>query len=407
MNIINWYEPLKKKNKKKTRRIIGISIIGLVVISALASILLPNRTVSKPDIQQGSQEIFPSDKNEFFDNFYTSTTTDSANIEIEEVDSRPDFVLESTIKPEEVLDLSKVYEKCAGSIVGIKGYTVNSSTAYSWGTGIIISQDGLIMTNTHIIEDCVSAKVVLFNDKEYDAKLVGADSISDIAILKIDAYGLVPAEFGDSSELVVGESCAAIGNPLGDNFSLTLTDGIISAIDRGINYKGYSMTLIQTNTALNEGNSGGALFNMYGQVIGITNMKMMSTYVSIEGIGFAIPSNTCVSIANELINNGKVTGRSSIGITVGTVPDEAMRVYNLPSGLYVSDVVENSDAAKKGIQIGDVIVAVNGTPCTTTNEVNEIKQTLSVGDFITLTIYRDGETFDVDVMLMDTTDLYD
>ena len=198
--------------------------------------------------------------------------------------------------------------------------TSDGQSGYNWGTGVILSADGLILTNTHVIEGCDSAKVTLFDDREFEAKLIGADTISDIAVLKIEAAGLPAAEFGESGSLVVGDPVAAIGNPLGETFRSTLTDGIISAIERGISYKGRTMTLLQTNTALNEGNSGGALFNMYGQVVGITNMKMMSSYSSIEGIGFAIPSATVREVVNSIVRFGEVRGRPSIGITVGAIP---------------------------------------------------------------------------------------
>ena len=166
------------------------------------------------------------------------------------------------------------------------------------------------------------------------------------------------------------------------------------------------MTLLQTNTAINEGNSGGALFNMYGQVIGITNMKMMSSYSSIEGIGFAIPSSTVQGVVNSLIRDGEVRGRPSIGITVGGIPASAKEKYGLPDGLYVSGVQENSDAAKQGIKVGDIITEVNFQPVTTTDEISDIKNTLEVGDAMIFKLWRDGETFEVSVMLMDTNDLY-
>ena len=204
--------------------------------------------------------------------------------------------------------------------------------------------------------------------------------------------------------LLVGDRVAAIGNPLGETFRSTLTDGIISAIARGINYKGRSMTLLQTNTALNEGNSGGALFNMYGQVIGITNMKMMSS--NIEGIAFAIPSGTVVEVVNNIAQNGEVRGRPSIGITVGGIPSVAMSEYSLPSGLYISEVVEFSDAYAKGIRPGDILLEVNHIPVTTTDDVNDIKSGYGVGDSLLFTIWRNGETFEVEVLLMDTNDLY-
>ena len=273
-------------------------------------------------------------------------------------------------------------------------------------TFLYLGEDGLILTNTHVIDGCDTAKVELFDKTEYDARLVGADTISDIAVLKIDADGLTAASFGESKDLAVGDKVAAIGNPLGEAFRMTLTDGIISAIERGVSYKGRSMTLLQTNTAINEGNSGGALFNMYGQVIGITNMKMMSSYSSIEGIGFAIPSSTVQGVVNSLIRDGEVRGRPSIGITVGGIPASAKEKYGLPDGLYVSGVQENSDAAKQGIKVGDIITEVNFQPVTTTDEISDIKNTLEVGDAMIFKLWRDGETFEVSVMLMDTNDLY-
>ena len=187
---------------------------------------------------------------------------------------------------------------------------------------------------------------------------------------------------------------------------MTLTNGIISAISRDINYKSRTMTLIQTNAALNEGNSGGPLFNMYGQVVGITNMKMMSSESSIEGIGFAIPTSTVVTVVNAILKDGKVVGRPSIGITVGPIPDVAATRYELPSGLYIAGVSPGSDAEAKGLKTGDILLAVNGTPVTDTRQVLEIKEQFQVGDELSFTIWRDGETFEVRVALMDTNDIY-
>ena len=232
------------------------------------------------------------------------------------------------------------------------------------------------------------------------------DAISDIALLKIDAEGLVTAELGESSNLRVGDRVAAIGNPLGEDFRNTLTDGIVSAIERGMNYQGRSMTLLQTNTAINEGNSGGALFNLYGQVVGITNMKMMSSYSSIEGIGFAIPSTVACNVVNALLKDGEVKGRPAIGITVGSIPQNAKDKYELPNGLYVSDVSEGSDAKTQGIMPGDIVLAVNGTEVRTTEDITKIKDELQVGDTMTLTIWRDGETMEIIITLVDTNDVY-
>ena len=331
--------------------------------------------------------------------------SDDTQVNIEKTQLSKPFALELKPAEGEELSLRELYDKCSGSIVAISGYQ-KGQTGYNWGTGVIISSDGLILTNTHVIDQCDRATVTLSDDREFEAQLVGADSISDVALLKIDARGLPAAQFGDSSSLQVGDPVAAIGNPLGEDFRSTLTNGIISAIDRDVSYKGRTLTLLQTNTALNEGNSGGALFNMYGQVIGVTNMKMMSSYSSIEGIGFAIPSTVVKEMLDSIVVNGEVRGRTSIGITVGAIPEEAMSQYELPAGLYITDVVPQSDAAAKGVQAGDILTQVNHQPVTTTAEIAAIKDGMKVGDVMLFTIWREGETFEVEVALMDTLDIY-
>jgi serine protease Do len=304
--------------------------------------------------------------------------------------------------------LQALYERCSPSVVGISGY-VMGKVSYSWGSGVILTADGLIITNTHVIDGCDRATVKLYDDSEYEAVLIGADSISDIALLTIEAEGLPAAEFGESGSLTVGQHVAAIGNPLGEEFRMTLTDGIISAISRDVNYNGRTMTLMQTNAALNEGNSGGPLFNRYGQVIGITNMKMSnSAGVTIEGVGFAIPSRTVKSMADSILSSGSVLGRPALGLTVGPIPDSARAQYSLPEGLYVTDVSEGSDCKAKGILPGDVVTAVNGKAVTVTEELTSVIRELNVGDTMTLTIYRKdtNKYFDVTVSLVDIMDVY-
>ncbi len=417
-----WYEPLHGEEKPKKRRkkggwtparIGGIIVLVLVLIAG-TSLMFSNSGSSVSVIwnkdgksgswSSGSDEL-PEDFNDFFDSYYESTDTESAEINIPTVSLDTDFSVTLEKPGEQEMSLKELYSDCAQSIVAIYGY-IDGQSGYYWGTGVILSEDGLILTNTHVVSGCDSATVQLSDNTEYEAKLVGADELSDIAVLKIEASGLKAACFGESRDLAVGDKVAAIGNPLGETFRLTLTDGIISAIERGISYKGHSMTLLQTNTAINEGNSGGALFNMYGQVIGITNMKMMSSYSSIEGIGFAIPSATACSIANSLIKYGEVWGRPSIGITVGAIPKNVLEHYDLPQGLYVSAVQAGSDAEKEGIQPGDIITAVNYQPVTTTDEVNDIKNSLAVGDIMIFDIWRNGETMEIEVVLMDTNDVY-
>ncbi len=348
----------------------------------------------------------PDSAEDFFDSYYQKAEDTSAdvNVGIPECEYDSSFEIELNEKGEE-MSLGDLYDSCSKSIVAIYGYQ-DDYDGYYWGTGIVLTEDGLILTNSHVIEDCDKVTVKLDDDTEYDASLVGADAISDIAVLKIEAEGLTCAQFGRSDKLRVGDEVAAIGNPIGEKFRTTLTNGIISAIDRDISYKGRSMALLQTNTALNSGNSGGALFNMAGQVIGITNMKMMSSYSSIEGIGFAIPSETVKTVVSSIVKYGKVLGRPSIGITVGAVPKQAREKYDMPSGVYVTDVQENSDAAAKGIKKGDVITEVNGAPVETTAEIQAIKDKLSVGDTLTLKIWRDGEWIETEITLMETNDLY-
>ena len=410
----SWYAPLEKEAgqepaKKSHRRLKTGWKIAIGALLLLGLIIASSMLFSGSD-QESSADFFPNeglpdDWQSYFDSYYTQVEGTEAEINLEKAAAVPDFTLELKKAGDQELTLQELYEKCSKSIVAIMGY-VDGEDGYYWGTGVILSRDGLILTNTHVIEGCDSATVTLFDDTSYEAKLVGADTTSDIAVLKIEARDLPVAVFGDSAELTVGEHVAAIGNPLGEEFRMTLTDGIISAIDRGINYNGHSQTLLQTNTALNEGNSGGALFNMYGQIIGITNMKMMSSYSSIEGIAFAIPSSTVRTVTDALIRFGEVRGRPAIGLTVAAIPQNAAEHYELPDGLYVSAVSEGSDAESKGIKTGDIITAVNGEPATKTQDILDVKNTLNVGDTITFTVWRDGESFDVDIVLVDNNDIY-
>ena len=387
-------------------RIISLALVMLLLIAATSIIFGKMSGPSPLPLPEDREEQeLPDNPKDFFEQFYEAVEDNSTP---EYRISRTDLPINFTLAPVSSgieLNLQELYEKCEPTIVGISAYTAKVS-GYSWGSGIIISEDGLILTNAHVVENSDSAKVSFSDGTEYDARLVGADSISDIALLKIDASGLLVAEIGDSSGLRVGDKVAAIGNPLGETLRSTLTDGIISAIERGVSYKGRSMTLLQTNTAINEGNSGGALFNMYGQVIGITNMKIMSSYSSIEGIGFAIPSSTVCAVVNSLVQHGEVTGRTAIGITVGEIPDTAKNRYDMPDGLYITAVSENSDAKEKGLKAGDVITAVNGTPVATTEEISRIKDSFHVGDTLIFSIWREGSTMEVEVALVDINDVY-
>lgn len=300
------------------------------------------------------------------------------------------------------LTLQEIYKKVAPSVVGVSCSTGSSS---STGTGIIMSEDGYIITNYHVIDDSVSITVELNAGDQYKASLVGGDETSDLAVIKIDVHSLPAAEFGDDQQLEVGDEVAAIGNPLGLELKGTLTNGIVSAINRDITMNGRSMTLIQTNAALNAGNSGGPLINNYGQVVGINTMKLSSYLSSVEGLGFAIPISLAKPIVDELISQGYVTGRPAIGITGQDVTSRASLYYRIPGGVMIKSVQPGTDAEAKGIMAGDIITAANGTAVSTMDELNAIKAGFVAGDIITLTIYRSGEVFDIDVALVDAATL--
>lgn len=302
---------------------------------------------------------------------------------------------------EDALCLQDIYSSVIDSVVSISSMT---SSGTSSGTGIIMSQDGYVITNHHVITGALVISVLTNDNQEYEAALVGSDEMSDLAVLKIDARGLQAAEFGDSSKLRVGDSVVAIGDPLGVQLRGTMTNGIISAINRDLTVGDRTMTLIQTNAALNNGNSGGPLINCYGQVIGINTVKMSSYYTataSVEGLGFAIPISVAKPIIDELIENGYVAGRPAIGISGDSLPSYYRTYYRLPDGVYVTSVNEGSDAKAKGIREGDIVTAINGEKICSIDELNTVKNQYAAGDEVTLTIYRSGTYYEVTVTLID------
>ena len=302
---------------------------------------------------------------------------------------------------EDALCLQDIYSSVIDSVVSISSMT---SSGTSSGTGIIMSSDGYVITNHHVITGARVISVLTNDNQEFEAALVGSDEMSDLAVLKIDARGLQAAEFGDSSKLRVGDSVVAIGDPLGVQLRGTMTNGIISAINRDLTVGDRTMTLIQTNAALNNGNSGGPLINCYGQVIGINTVKMSSYYTataSVEGLGFAIPISVAKPIIDELIENGYVAGRPAIGISGDSLPSYYRTYYRLPEGVYVTSVNEGSDAKAKGIREGDIVTAINGERISSIDELNTVKNQYAAGDEVTLTVYRSGTYYEVTVTLVD------
>lgn len=290
-----------------------------------------------------------------------------------------------------------VAAKVAGTIVEIRTETVSTSSIFSQyitegaGSGVIITSDGYIITNNHVIDKASTVTVTTNDGTKYPAEVIGYDAESDLAVIKIEATGLTPAVVGDSSKLVVGEEVIAIGNPLG-SLGGTVTNGIISALERQVTIDGTAMTLLQTNAAVNPGNSGGGLFNMAGELIGIVNAK--SSGSGIEGLGFAIPSNMASQVVEQLINYGYVRGRVSLGITYIDISDSytAMMYRVNTLGVYILESEYNDE-----LKIGDRVTAVDGTEVTYGSDIKSILKDHNVGDKITLTVVRDGKYVDVEM----------
>lgn len=309
----------------------------------------------------------------------------------------------SPISPENLpeqdgLSLQDIYSRSIPSVVSI---TSTTATGTSSGTGVVLSRDGYLITNAHVIEDSTGISVQLTDNRLLSAKILGSDEISDLAVLRVEAEDLTPAQFGDSSALRVGDTVVAIGDPLGAKFRGTYTDGIVSAINRNVDVNGHTMTLIQTNAALNSGNSGGPLINCYGQVVGINTMKI-GTFTSssgVEGIGFAIPSTTVKDIVNQLITQGYVSGRPTLGITGESLSIFYQHYYRLPSGLYITHVEKGSDSYEKGIAQGDILISLNDTQITTMNELKVALANKEVGDMLTAVVYRNGQQYSVELIL--------
>ena len=301
--------------------------------------------------------------------------------------------------------IKSVVDQCANSVVEIQTESVtNGSNPFQQyvssgaGSGVILTQDGYIVTNHHVIEDANSITVRTRSGDEYNASLVGSDEQSDLAVLKIDATGLTPAVLGDSTTLEVGDLAIAIGNPLGE-LGGSVTSGIISALDREMTIDGQTMTLLQTDAAVNPGNSGGGLFNANGDLIGIVNAK--SSGENVEGIGFAIPISTATDIIDELIANGEVTSRPTLGVSLYNVEDEmtASQLGVDSTGVYIVQIVDGGAADNAGLRSGDRIVSVDGSEVSSASDVRAALNKHKIGESISITVERNGQTQDFDVAL--------
>ena len=298
---------------------------------------------------------------------------------------------------------TEVYATMVNATVGITtsittNYWGYKTTSAASGSGFIFSSDGYIITNFHVVENSDSITVSLFDGSSYDAELIGYDAGNDVAILKVDATDLTPVVLGDSDKLNIGDDVVAIGNPLGE-LTFSLTSGVVSAKDREITMaSGATMRLIQTDCAINSGNSGGALLNLYGEVVGITNAKYSSDSsreASIDNIGFAIPINKARQIAESIIEKGYVS-KPYIGISAITVSKD-MQGYGLPEGASVQSITEGSPADSAGLRKNDIITHVDGEPIATSSQLVGFIQEAKVGDVLKFTVYRQGGTIELSV----------
>lgn len=315
-------------------------------------------------------------------------------------------VIETTpVEAGTLMTPTQVYTKNVNSTVGITtSITTNywgfQTTSAASGSGLILTDDGYILTNFHVVEGSNSITVSTYDGNAYEAQLIGYDTSMDIAVLKIDQQGLTPVVLGDSDKLSVGESVIAIGNPLGE-LTFSLTAGAVSAKDRLITMQsGITMNLIQTDCAINSGNSGGALFNLYGEVVGITNAKYSSSSMneaSIDNIGFAIPINDAYKIAVSIIEKGYVE-KPYLGISVTDVSAE-MQSYGLPKGAAVRVVADDSPAMEAGLQVNDIITQVDGKPISGSSHLISIVNQCEIGQTAALTVYRGGATLQLEITI--------
>ena len=297
--------------------------------------------------------------------------------------------LENTAEVPGAISWQDVYEKVLPSVVSI---TCHDGLTTSSGTGVIMDAGGYIITNAHVVEDAVSIRVLLTDGRELTARCVGADMLSDLAVLRVTASGLVPAVFGDSDKLRVGDEVVAIGDPLGVELRGTMTNGIISGINRDIKSGNRTLTLMQTTAALNTGNSGGPLVNCYGQVVGINTMKI-GDYASeggVEGLGFAIPITSVQTILEQLASKGYVAGRPDLGITGQAISTFYQFYYRRPAGILITEVDEGSSAAQQGLRRGDILLTLDGVAVTNPDILQEITYASTVGQELQATVYREG-----------------
>ena len=323
------------------------------------------------------------------------------------VSSRPATQVSiNTVDGQTPMSDAEVYAANVNSVVSIN-VTGTSGTNFfgqpvqtaSAGSGFVLTKDGYIVTNYHVVKDADTVKVTMYNGDEYDAKYVGGDEDYDIAVIKVEATNLQPVTLGNSDNLNVGDHVLAVGNPLGE-LTFSMSGGMVSCVNRAINVDGTPFNMIQTDASINPGNSGGPLFNQYGEVVGIVSAKYSSySSESVEGLGFAIPINDVIAMIQDIMTNGYVTNKPYLGITGGTMTSQmaAQYRYDVTEGVFVYSVEEGSAAAQAGLKMGDVILKVDDTEIESMEDLTAVKKQYSAGDTVSLTIYREGQETTVEL----------
>ena len=366
-----------------------VGILGTMNIKLFAQLkarkLEDNAMTFTDQGQTASYFLDPSESTDSIE----AHASDSASIDLQPTPESAENYAE-----EDALSWQEIYDR---NIVSVVSILCDNST----GTGVVLTADGYIITNSHVVEDAGTVRVRLTDGEEYPAMIIGSDAVSDLAVLYIECNGLTPATFGNSDSLRVGDAVAAIGDPMGVQFHGTMTDGIVSAINRNVTVSGRTMTLIQTNAALNSGNSGGPLINCYGQVIGINTMKISAFAASsgVEGLGFAIPSTTVKEISEQLIRQGYVSGRPDIGLEGEAVSRFYQNYYHMPAGLYITHVDTGSDAFDKGIEYGDILISIDNERITDMDSLNTVLYAHDAGDTVNVVIYRSGKQYSLTLTL--------
>ncbi len=300
---------------------------------------------------------------------------------------------------------AEVYASTVGSVVSINCSAVSTNIfgqrveSASSGSGFVITQDGYIVTNHHVVASASSVKVTMYDGKEYSAAVVGSDSDYDVAVLKVETTGLQPVTLGNSADVNVGDTVLAIGNPLGE-LTFSMSQGIVSCCDRAINVSGTPFNMIQVDASINPGNSGGPLMNLYGEVVGIVSAKYSSySNTAVEGLGFAIPIGDVQAVITDIMENGQITSKPSMGITAGTMTRQMATQYQIDkdNGVFVYSVDKGGAGEKAGLRMGDVITKVDSTEITSMEDLTAAKKGRRAGDTVTVTYYRDGQNYSTEL----------